>query len=94
MKTLKRVLNYLDTCLNQPIKWTFEQIYNRDLIAILHLLLALMKFFNIKSFYDLPKDLFLKVIIVKKINGLLQTRIINECFIDNHEKDLATVCVI
>src|SRR6202044_1377430 len=65
-KTLKRVLNYLETCLNQPIKWTFEQIYNRDFIAILHLLLTLMKYFNIKTWHDLPKSLLLKVIIVKK----------------------------
>jgi parvin len=91
-QTLKRVLNYLDTCLTQPIKWTFEQIYNRDLISILHLLLTLMKFFNIKTCYDLPKDLLLKVIVVKKLNGLLQTTIINECFIDNHEQELTSVC--
>ncbi|CAF3395581.1 unnamed protein product [Rotaria sp. Silwood1] len=92
-KTLERVLNYLETCFNQqnqPIKWTLEQIYNRDFIAILHLLLSVMKFFNIKSRYDLPKNLLLKVIVVKKTNGLLQTRIINECFIDDHERGLTS----
>ncbi|CAF5062072.1 unnamed protein product, partial [Rotaria sp. Silwood1] len=68
-----------------------EQIYNRDFIAILHLLLSVMKFFNIKSRYDLPKNLLLKVIVVKKTNGLLQTRIINECFIDDHERGLTSV---
>jgi parvin len=90
-KTLQRVINYLDICLNQPIKWTFEQIYNRDFIAILHLLLTLMKFFNIKTRHDLPKNLILKIIIVKKFNGLLQTKIVNECFIDDHQRELTTV---
>ncbi|CAF1009145.1 unnamed protein product [Adineta steineri] len=88
-KTLTRILNYLEIHFdqqNQTIKWTFEQIYNRDFIAILHLLLALMKFFNHKKFADLPKNLFLKVIIVKKTNGILQTRIANECFIDDHDR--------
>ncbi|CAF0784087.1 unnamed protein product [Rotaria sordida] len=92
-KTLECVLNYLETCFkqqNQPIKWTLEQIYNRDFIAILHLLLTVIKFFNIKSRYDLPKNLLLKVIVVKKTNGLLQTRIVNECFIDDHERGLTS----
>ena len=93
-KTLERVLNYLEICFNQQnqsIKWTLEQIYNRDFISILHLLLRLMKFFNIQGFYDLPKNLTLKVIVVKKINGLLQTRIINECFIDDYDKEITSV---
>ncbi len=90
-KTLRRVLNYLETCLNQPIKWTFERIYNRDLISMLHLLLSLMKFFNIQTQYDLPKTLLLKIVVVKKINGLLQTKIINESFIDDHERELTSV---
>jgi parvin len=93
-KTLKCVLNYLELCLNQSIKWTFEQIYNRDLIAILHLLLVLIKFFSIKTCQDLPKNLFLKVVVVKKINGLLQTRIVNECFIDDHQRALTSVSEI
>lgn len=88
---LKRILNYLETCLNQPIKWTFEKIYNRDLISILHLLLTLIKIFNIKTQQDLPKNLFLKVVLVKKTNGLLQTKIINECFIDDYEKEITSV---
>ena len=90
-KTLRRVLNYLETCLTQSIKWTFEQIYNRDLISILHLLLTLIKFFNIQTRYDLPKNLLLKVVVVKKINGLLQTKIVNESFIDDHERELTSV---
>ena len=90
-KTLERVLEYIEKCLNQPIKWSFEQIYNRDLIAILHLLLALLKAFNIKTHYDLPKTLLLKVIVVKKINGLLQTNIVNECFIDDHQREFNSV---
>lgn len=88
---LKRVLNYLEISLNQPIKWTFEQIYHRDLIAILHLLLALIHFFNKKSDFDLPKTLLLKVVVVKKSNGILQTRIVNECFIDDHDRELSCV---
>jgi len=93
-KTLFRVLDYLETYFNQqnqPIKWTFEQIYNRDFIAILHLLLTLMKVFNMKTYYDLPQTLLLKVIVVKKMNGLLETRIVNERFIDHHENELTSV---
>ncbi|CAF4598213.1 unnamed protein product [Rotaria socialis] len=92
-KTLERVLNYLETRFSQqnlPVQWTFEQVYNRDLICILHLLLACMQLFNVNARYDLPKNLLLKVIVVKKINGILQTRIVNECFIDDYERELAS----
>ncbi|CAF5194939.1 unnamed protein product, partial [Rotaria magnacalcarata] len=92
-KTLERVLHYLETCFSQqnlPVKWTFEQVYNRDLICILHLLLTCMQLFNVKARYDLPKHLLLKVIVVKKINGILQTRIVNECFIDDYERELTS----
>ena len=93
-KTLRAVLQYLDRSLreqNQTIMWTFAQIYSRDLIGILHLLLTLMKFFNVKIRYNLPKNLLLKVIVVKKIQGLLQTRIVSECFIDDHQRELRSV---
>ena len=93
-KTLRTVLQYLDRSLreqNQTIKWTFAQIYSRDLIGILHLLLTLMKFFNVKIRYNLPKNLLLKVIVVKKIEGLLQTKIVNECFIDDHQREIRSV---
>jgi parvin len=89
-KTLRSVLHYLDTCFqryNQPIRWTFEQIFNRDFIAILHLLLALMKLWNVKMRLNLPKTLQLKVIVVKKRNGILHTSIVNERFIDEQEQE-------
>lgn len=91
-KTIERVLNYLEIGFHQknlPILWTPEQIYNRDLISILHLLLTIVKSFNAKVRYDLPQQLILKVIVVKKLNGILQTRIINECFIDDDERELS-----
>lgn len=85
-QTLRRVLTYIDTVCHQPIQWSFEQIYHRDLISILHLLLRLMKLWNIPARENLPKNLFLKVVVVKKINGILQTRIVNECFIEDHHE--------
>lgn len=87
---LTKVLNYVENDfrhLNQPIKWTFDRIYNRDLISIVHLLLALMKLWNVKARYDLPKSLNLKVIIVKKVDGFLQTRIGQETFITNEHNN-------
>ena len=85
-QTLRKVLDYLDICLNQSIKWTFEQIYNRDLIAILHLLLAMRQHFEKISDLYLPKSLILKVICVEKRNEILQTRFIDETFIDSIHK--------
>ena len=85
-QTLRRVLSHIELFAHQPIKWTFEQIYHRDLIAILHLLLTLIKHWNIPARNQLPKNLFLKVVVVKKINGILQTRIVNECFIEDHQE--------
>ncbi|CAF0784412.1 unnamed protein product [Adineta ricciae] len=90
-KTLQRVLNYLEMYFNQhnqPILWTSEQIYSRDLIAILHLLLALMRIYNRKIYDELPKTLLLKVVIVRKTNGILQTRIAHERFIDEHDREV------
>lgn len=86
-QTLQRVLTYIETSSPYPMKWTFEQIYHRNLIAILHLLLTLMKLWNIPTRTNLPKNLFLKIVVVKKINGLLQTRIVNECFIEDHQHE-------
>ena len=94
-KTLEHALQYIDRlCLhhNQSIEWNFERVYNRDLVAMLHLMLALMKIWNIKLRYDLPKTLVLNVIVVKKINGILQTKLIKESFIDNYQQPLQSVC--
>ncbi|UJR36256.1 hypothetical protein I4U23_028986 [Adineta vaga] len=90
-KTLQRVLNYLEIYFNQQnqgIKWTFNEIYNHDSIAILHLLLALMKCFNRKIYDELPRTLLLKVVVVRKTNGILQTRIVHERFIDEHDREI------
>ena len=93
-KTLENVLQYFETCFQQQqcsIQWTFSQIFNKDFIAILHLLLALMKLWNVRTRYQLPKTLFLKVIVVKKINGILETKTIHERFIDEHERESHSV---
>ena len=90
-KTLENVLRFLDPCFQQPVRWTFAQIFNKDFIAILHLLLALMKLWNVKTYYQLPKTLLLKVIVVKKLNGILQTRTVHERFIDEHEREIQSV---
>lgn len=87
-QTLQRVLTHIETSSPYPIQWTFEQIYHRNLIAILHLLLTLMKLWNIPTRANLPKNLFLKIVVVKKLNGILQTRIVNECFIEDHHQDV------
>lgn len=45
-------------------KWKGENIYEKDLISIIHLLVALVKFYNLPV--NLPENITVKVIIIQK----------------------------
>lgn len=57
-------------------KWTVELIHSKNIVAILYLLVALARHF--RAPIRMPEHVFIKVVIVQKINGQLQPRIVNE----------------
>lgn len=65
---------------NIPIKWKFESIYDKDLISILHLLVALIKHYQIKI--RLPDNIAVRVLVVK-----VNQRLINYLHAKNMDRD-------
>ena len=65
-QNLKHVIEFINTTLdiNNPImnKWKVESIYEKDLISIIHLLVALVKFFKVPL--HLPDNLTVNVIVI------------------------------
>ena len=53
-------------------RWSVESIFAKNLLSIVHLLLAIVHFYQTKEqiYLDLPKLLKVEVIIVKRSNGL------------------------
>ncbi|CAF0971622.1 unnamed protein product [Didymodactylos carnosus] len=86
-ETIKTVLKYFNSHINNydKIKWSVEKLYRKDIVSMLHFLLALIEYYDHQQMNSLPKTLLVKVIVVKKCNGLLQTRIVHDQLIDNHE---------
>jgi hypothetical protein len=63
---LKNLIEFINDKLiakNIPIKWKFESIYDKELIPILHLLVSLIKYFQIKI--RLPDNVAVRVLVVK-----------------------------
>ena len=52
-------------------RWSVESIFSKNLLSILHLLLAIVHFYQIKDklYLDLPKVLKVDVIVIKRSNG-------------------------
>ncbi|KAF2359584.1 Calponin domain [Trinorchestia longiramus] len=59
----------------QP-KWSVESIHSKNLVAILHLLVALVRHF--RAPIRLPENVIIKVIIVQKRDGILNHRCVDE----------------
>lgn len=77
MQRLKEVVATINQLLGVPDSWAREQwsaelIHNKDVIAIIRLLVALAKHF--KAGIRLADGVFLTVIVVRKINGILEYR--------------------
>jgi parvin len=65
-QNLKIALDFINTKLDiHPAmsKWKVEDIYEKDLIAVLHLLVAIIKHFRVPI--DLPENITVKVIIIQ-----------------------------
>lgn len=64
---LKTVIEFINLAMNiHPMmsKWKIESIYEKDLISIIHLLVAIVRYYNVPL--NLPEDLTVKVIIIQK----------------------------
>lgn len=74
------ILDTINTMLQQPTswhhrKWSVESIHSKNLVAILHLLVALARYF--RAPIRLPENVSVAVLVVQKRGGLLQTRKVN-----------------
>lgn len=68
--TINKMLDVTDAWANQ--RWSPEMVHGKDVIAILRLLVALATHF--KAGIRLADDVALTVIVVRKINGILEYR--------------------
>lgn len=57
-------------------KWSVDSIHSKNIIAILHLLVALAAHY--KAPIRLPEDVHIKVVVVKKVGGKLEHRMVEE----------------
>ncbi|XP_063970796.1 beta-parvin-like isoform X1 [Lytechinus pictus] len=77
---IKSILDYVNKLLNLPRwnkdKWSVDAIHSRNLVAILHLLVALA--FHFKAPIMIPEFVIVKVVVVQKKDGMLQTSRVEE----------------
>lgn len=53
-------------------KWTVESVHSKNLVAILHLLVALVRYF--RAPIRLPENVFVTIVIAKKNDGMLNAQ--------------------
>ena len=58
-------------------KWKVDAIYDKDLISILHLLVAIVEFFKVKNL-SLPENLSVKVIVIQKKKQLEKITVVEK----------------
>ncbi|XP_070542635.1 beta-parvin-like isoform X1 [Ptychodera flava] len=79
-KKLKAVLDEVNKILNLPRwhqqKWSVDSIHSKNLIAILHLLVALA--FHFKAPIRIPEHVAVQVVVLQKKDGMLHTRHVTE----------------
>ncbi|CAF0731007.1 unnamed protein product [Brachionus calyciflorus] len=87
-QNLKLILNFINQTMGiHPVisKWKVEDIYEKDLIAILHLLVAIVKYFKVNI--TLPENITVKVIIIQKKKTLEKITVIEKITGSNASKD-------
>jgi parvin len=65
-QNLKNILDFINTTMDiHPLmaKWKVETIYDKDLIAILHLLVSIVNFFEVQV--NLPENIIVNVIVIQ-----------------------------
>ncbi|PVD28362.1 hypothetical protein C0Q70_10949 [Pomacea canaliculata] len=78
---LRVVLDYINRMLNLPPawnqqKWSVDSVHTKNLVAILHLLVALARHFRAPIRF--PENVCVTLLVVQKVEGALQTRRITE----------------
>ncbi|KAE8606183.1 hypothetical protein XENTR_v10010627 [Xenopus tropicalis] len=76
---LQTVLEKINETLKLPprsVKWNVDSIHAKSVVAILHLLVALSQYF--RAPIRLPDHVSIQVVVVQKLDGMLQTRHIQE----------------
>jgi len=66
-QNLKQIVEFINATLDiHPMmsKWKVENIYEKDLISIIHLLVAIVQFYKVPI--NLPENLTVKVIVIQK----------------------------
>ncbi len=61
----------------QAVKWKLDSIYDKDLISLLHLLVAIVRFFGVNA-VRLPEDLSVKVIVIQKKRQLEKMTVVEK----------------
>jgi parvin len=61
----------------QAVKWKLDSIYDKDLISLLHLLVAIVRFFGVVA-VRLPEDLSVKVIVIQKKRQLEKVTVVEK----------------
>ncbi|CAN8022728.1 unnamed protein product, partial [Ixodes persulcatus] len=80
----KQKLRTVVDCANQILglpkwgqyKWTVESIHNKNIVSIIHLLVALARHF--RAPVRLPENVVVNVVVVQKRNGILHPRTVQE----------------
>jgi len=75
LRTTNRILGVGGPQQYQP-KWSVESIHSKNLVAILHLLVAMVRHF--RAPIRLPENVQIDVIIVQKRDGVLNHRLVQE----------------
>jgi len=86
---LRVVLEVINTILQRPQswttqKWSVESIHSKNMVAILHLMVALARFY--RAPIRLPDNVAVNVVVVQKRDGMLNTRkVVEEITCSNDE---------
>lgn len=77
---LRRVLDAIQKVLGlgrwNQLKWSVDAVHSKNVVAIIHLLVALARHF--RAPIRLPENVVINVVVVQKRDGILQTRTVQE----------------
>ena len=77
------------TIIIKKIRWSVESVHTKNIVSILHLLVALARHF--RAPIRLPENVVVDVVIVTKREGVLTHRVIAEELTGNHIRSLSRI---
>lgn len=83
---LKMVLETANRLLginNATTRWSAHGIHNKNTVEIIHLLVALIRFY--RAPIRLPPSVNVSILVVKKVNGQLQKRVVSEILTESYD---------